>query len=348
MICFPWSAVAVFIYIYALVLTYSLSRTHPRWKCLYSGRTCTITIVVATVLIVLYGFVGFHRTWFYYVIMLALLSTMGLSLIDDLWHIRQRRPAMTLAHLSVFVVLATGLFGSGDKRSAYLDAHLGSPVSEAVDVDGRAVHLPFVLTLDSFTIDHYPPKVMLSGGESPEGLDIDREGATAVLDGWHLTVLETYDMAMPQGGVFREINHVGAEPAALVRAEDPGSGQSVEGWISCGSFLFDPARLSLPDGRQLYMPQPMPKKYESKVRATDVKGRDYVFDIAVNHPARIGRWRIYQADYDTERGRWSTLSVLQCVYDPWFPVIRIGLWMVLAAALLMFVTAGAGKKRAER
>lgn len=348
MISFPWSAVAVFIYIYALILTYSLSRAHPRWRCLYSGRTCTITIVAATLLIVLYGFVGFHRTWFYYVIMLAMLSSMGLALIDDLWHIRQRRPAMTMAHLSVSVVLAAGLFGSGDKRSAYLEAHLGSPASEAMGEDGRAVHLPFMLTLDSFTIDRYPPKVMLSGGDNSEGPDVDKEGVTAVLDDWHLTVLETYDTAMPHGEGFREINHVGAEPAVLVRAENPESGQSVEGWVSCGSFMFDPVRLSLPDGRQLYMPQPMPKKYESKVRAIDAKGKDYMFDIAVNHPARIGSWRIYQADYDTDRGRWSTLSVLQCVYDPWFPVIRIGLWMVLASALLMFITAGSGKKTGER
>lgn len=348
MISFPWSVIFAFIYLYALILTYSLSRTHPKLKCLYSGKTCIITIAVATFMIVVFGFAGFHRTWFYYVIMLAMVSGMGLALVDDLWHIRRRKPAMTLAHLSVFVVLVAGLFGSGDKRSANLEAHLDSPVSEAVGDNGQVVHLPFMLTLESFTIEQYPPKLMLSGSENLAGMDIVGEGGVVVLDDWRLTVLEAYYMAMPEGGSFFEFNHVGAEPAVLVRAENRTSGQSAEGWVSCGSFMFDPVSLPLPDGQELYMPQPMPKRYESKVHAVDDKGRDYDFDIAVNHPARIGKWRIYQADYDASRGRWSALSIFQCVYDPWYPVIKAGLWMILVSALLMFVTAGAGTKTGRK
>ena len=327
MISFPWSAILAFVYIYALVLTYSLSQTHPGLKRLYSGKACAITIAVATVMAVIYGFIGFHRSPLYYIVMLAMLSSMGLRLIDDLWHIKQRKPAMTLAHLSVSIALFAGLFGSGDKRSANLEAHIGEPVSQALGSSGKTVRLPFTLTLDSFTIDQYPAKLMISG-----------EGA----DDWNLTVLESYDMAMPAGEGFRELKHTGAEPAAFVRAENAAAGKSVEGWVSCGSFMFDAVSLPLPDGREVYMPRPMPKKYESKVRAVDDKGREYHFEIAVNHPVRIGKWRIYQADYDSSRGRWSTLSVFQCVYDPWYPIIAAGLWMVLAAALLMFATEGIG------
>ena len=319
---FPWSAVAAFVFIYALVLTYSLSRTHPVLRRLYGGEACIVTITAALLMTVFFGFAGFHRTWFYYVTMLALTFCMGLCLADGLCHVRQRRPASTLAHLSVFIVLFAGLFGGADKRSVNLEAHLDKPVSVAFGRDGRMEHLPFTLTLESFTIDNYPPKVMPDGGE-----------------GWDIAVLEEYDMAMPVEGGFRELNHVGAEPAAFVRATNRESGECVEGWVSCGGFMFSPVNLSLPDGQEVYMPRPTPKKYESKVRAVDADGNEYRFDITVNHPARIGKWRIYQADYDSVRGRWSDYSVLQCVHDPWFPIIGTGLWMVLAAALLMLVDA---------
>jgi len=283
-----------------------------------------ITIAAATLMIVVFGFVGFHRNLLYYVVMLAMTSIMGFALVDDIWHIRQRKPAMTLAHLSVFIVLTAGLFGSGDKHSAYLKAYIDKPVSDG---------LPFTLTLKSFTIEQYHPQLRISGENHGD---------------WHFSVLEQYDKAFPYGDNFVEINHTGAEPAALVRAENMVSGQSVEGWVSCGSFMFDPVSLSLPDGRDLYMAKPMAKRYESKVVALDAEGHEYKFDIAVNHPARIGNWKIYQASYDMERGRWSTYSVFQCVYDPWFPIIRIGLWMILATAVLMFVTAGKGIKNGKK
>jgi len=348
MLNYPWSAISALIYIYALVLIYALSHSHPKLRCLYSGKACMITIAAAAFLAAVYGFTGFHRNLFYYAVMLAMLSSMGLALTDDLCHIRKRKPAMTLAHLSVFVVMAVGIFGSGDKRAAYLEAHLNTPVSEAVDKEGKIVQLPFLLTLKSFTIDQYPPKLMLSGDENSESLEVEKEGASATLDKWNIVVLKAYDMALPSAEGFCEFNHTGAEPALYVHAENSTSGQSTEGWISCGSFLFNPVSLALPDGRELYMPRPMPKKYESKILAVDATGREYEFEIAVNHPAHIGKWRIYQADYDATRERWSTLSVFQCVYDPWYPIIQIGLWLILASALLMFITAGTGTKREKK
>jgi hypothetical protein len=58
-------------------------------------------------------------------------------------------------------------------------------------------------------------------------------------------------------------------------------------------------------------------------------------EISVNHPATIGSWKIYQSGYDSDRGRWSTLSILECVKDAWYMPVYVALWLILAAGIWM-------------
>jgi cytochrome c biogenesis protein ResB len=88
------------------------------------------------------------------------------------------------------------------------------------------------------------------------------------------------------------------------------------------------------------MPRRDAKRYLSRVDVEQMSGERERFDIEVNHPARIGAWRIYQVGYDTARGRWSSVSVLECVKDGWYSAIHIALWLMLSAGVVMFVTAG--------
>ena len=79
---------------------------------------------------------------------------------------------------------------------------------------------------------------------------------------------------------------------------------------------------------------------------TESEGRRENQDVEGNQPARVGSWRIYQVGYDTARGRWSAISVLECVRDPWYAIAQAALWLMLAAGAAMFVTAG-GRRAAE-
>jgi hypothetical protein len=58
----------------------------------------------------------------------------------------------------------------------------------------------------------------------------------------------------------------------------------------------------------------------------------------VNKPLNVMGWKIYQLDYDKEKGRWSELSVFQLVRDPWLPAVYVGLFMMSAGAVFMFGT----------
>ena len=75
----------------------------------------------------------------------------------------------------------------------------------------------------------------------------------------------------------------------------------------------------------------------------DEEGEQRRVNIEVNKPAREGAWRIYQVGYNTQQGRWSTSSVVECVRDGWWRVVQVALWMLLATGVVMFLTAG-GKR----
>lgn len=59
-------------------------------------------------------------------------------------------------------------------------------------------------------------------------------------------------------------------------------------------------------------------------------------EIEVNHPLSINGWKVYQLSYDEQMGKWSTLSVLELVRDPWLPVVYLGILLLAIGAVGMF------------
>ncbi|MBO4549610.1 MAG: cytochrome c biogenesis protein ResB [Bacteroidaceae bacterium] len=59
--------------------------------------------------------------------------------------------------------------------------------------------------------------------------------------------------------------------------------------------------------------------------------------IRVNKPLSIGGWKIYQYSYDEAKGSMSDISVFELVRDPWLPYVYLGIFMMLAGAVWLFV-----------
>jgi hypothetical protein len=114
--------------------------------------------------------------------------------------------------------------------------------------------------------------------------------------------------------------------------------------LCCGSHIFAGSTLALPDGGELVMPRREVKKYLSAVEVQDKEGKRS-YDIAVNHPASFGPWKIYQYSYDASRGKWSTTSVLECVKDGWYVAVQTGMWLILAGGVMMCVRGWSNRKR---
>ena len=67
-------------------------------------------------------------------------------------------------------------------------------------------------------------------------------------------------------------------------------------------------------------------------------GKSIDATIEVNRPLEVEGWKIYQLSYDERLGRWSDTSVFELVSDPWLEWVYVGIYLVLAGALLNFLT----------
>lgn len=364
---FPWGAVIALNYAYLLVL---LAAKSDKWgwvRKLYDHYAYTSALASMVILTIIFGLtpqdssvegltgmLGFRdmvSSWSFNIILIYFITMLGLKTVEDIWNWRKRRIIPLLFHFAVFIVLAAGLLSSGDKERIRVNLPIGYPVHSGISSDGTEVHLPFVITLKDFIMEEYPPKIHLvdisSGIASEEYIYLENERTEGTLGNWQISVKENLDMAghHNESTEYIPMEHVGAAPAVYVRAENNATGETAEGWISCGSHIFSPAYLELSGNMALAMPKREAKRFLSEIIVENNKTT--YSSIEVNKPARIGPWKIYQVSYDSIRGRWSTTSVLECVKDGWYPIIQTGLWLILALGLAMAVTAGGKRIRTK-
>lgn len=359
---YPWGLILAVNYLYLLVVAYAM-RNRWRWlRQLGDDKACLSSLAAFGAIVIVFGLtrqdpareglvgaLGFSRmtsSWPFNLLLFYFMTTLGIRTVSDIHHLRDRRMAAVLTHLGVFVLLVAGTFGSGDTVRCMVTTRVGTPVSIGRDDVGHEVRLPFALTLDDFSIEEYPPKLYLLDtrreSSSREFLSVEADGAEAVIGDWRIRAEHSLDMAgrLPEESDWRAMKHVGAAPAVYASAENTVTGERFSGWVSCGSHIFEPSYLMLDDGMAVAMPRREAKRYLSRVNIMEEGGIRRDVEIEVNHPARVGSWRVYQVGYDTSKGRWSDTSVLECIRDPWYGAAHLALWMLLAAGVVMFVTAG--------
>ncbi len=355
-ISYTWSAVLALVYLYVLI---SLGVFSDKWKFVRSlyDRSAEISSLAAMLALTLLlglirqdgradgltGLMGFTRmtsSWIFNIFLFYWMTVTGLKAIDDVRHFRQRRISTVMMHAAFSIILAAAFFGSGDKVRIKVTAVQGTLVNEGVTTSGDIMKLPFSLRLENFEMDEYPPKIHILNekGLSRGFVTVEKAGDKGVLDGFQIECLEYLETAglIPGDSSYVQMNHVGAATAVLLSVANPATGTMSRGWVSCGSHIFESSALRLENGGALVMPRREARKYLSTVETVGRDGRRR-FEIGVNKPASIGGWKIYQSGYDSERGRWSTISILDCVKDGWYNIIRIALWLILGAGSWMIL-----------
>ena len=363
----PWGAVIAVNYLYLLILAYSKSDSWKWIKGIFDHHAMTASLASMTFMCIIFGLcsqdgstsgvfgaLGFHKmssSWPFVLLMADFITILGLRSIEDIHHWRTRRRIPIITHCAVFIVLAAGFFSSSDKQRLRMVAPIGHSVNIAVDENGKQHTLPFTITLRQFSIEEYPPKIYMidpvSGTSSKEFISIEKGFTQGKIGDWNINLLEFIDSAgkVHDSDKYVAMNHIGATSAILVEATGPDEKKS-SGWISCGSHIFPASILSLDNTHALAMAPREAASYLSDVRIENSKGvKEYL--IRVNHPASVGPWKIYQVSYDKEKGRWSTVSILECVKDGWYPIVQVALWIILAAGAAMAFSAGLKKKRKE-
>ena len=258
------------------------------------------------------------------------------------------KPYILLIHIGVFIALLGGILGRPHLQRLKLTAFAGNPESHAVDSQKNVVELPFTIVLNRFTIDEYPPKLGLLENatgktilKKTKHILIDNDFTSGKLLDWQITIekhLENAVCVISDDSVnYVEYPSVGAVCALYVKALNLQTQQQQEGWVTCGSFLFPPRALRLDAQMSLFMHNREPQRYASEVTVFTKSGKTIHEIIEVNKPLKVDGWKIYQSDYDKNKGKWSRVAVLELVRDPWLPVVYIGIWMMIAGAVGIFL-----------
>lgn len=345
-LAYPWSLVlALFLSYGVVVLQGTLSR-RPSLNVLLGRPMGTALLAGLILLSVIMGLTGAHfqHSWPMVLLLAALTIVEGVAAVDDIAHLRHRPLGALLSHLGVYVYLLAALCGNADRERATVSALLDAPTNMGVAADGRSVQLPFSVELKKFSVDEYAPKFCIYNTRSHLTSDKtfvpEEKDSVGRIGEWQLTLLSLVPDAMPDTlGGFQPMVHVGATPAARLRVSDKAGTVVADGWVCSGSFIFEPMLLPVNDSLSVWMQPNEARQYTSDLLLS-ARGKAKApvsLHTSVNHPARWGAWRIYQTGYDTERGKWSSYSLLECVRDPWSPVEQIGLWILLFGGVMMVI-----------
>lgn len=277
---------------------------------------------------------------------LYVLISLGLVILRRATPLTKKNFGFFLNHFGLWLVIASASLGAGDLQRYRMNLIKGETIWYAFDDNRQPKELPFALRLDSFEIEEYPPKIaiynattgeILKDGKQPVITPLDPSSSPLYLMNWEIEIIEYLESsAKTEESNFVFSEGAGAPPAAFVRVKNLLSQESVEGWISCGSFTTEGEYLWLSPITVMIMTVPEARRYLSTVTVYTRGNEPYMQEIEVNKAPKIEGWRLYQLSYDQAKGKWSDLSVLEVVRDPWLPVVYTGIFMLLAGALYIF------------
>ncbi|WP_302304595.1 cytochrome c biogenesis protein ResB [Culturomica massiliensis] len=374
LLSWPVNIILLLVYIIVLVMVSGLSgRIYLfRWLGSYAAAVTSLAaVVVMTVIMGLIrqtgpqtvsgvapwlGFSQMLSAWPFALLFTWLITVLGLTAFWHLYPFRWRNIPFLLNHLGLFVAVVAAVLGNADLQRLKMTTVVGKAEWRAYDEAGQQSELPLAIELQHFTIDEYPPKLMLidngTGKVLPEGkpehLLLGSGEQEGQLADWRIRVVrqmaESARVATEDTVKFVAFHSIGATYAVYIEADNRLTGVRREGWVSCGSFLFPYKALRLDEQVSLVMPEREPQRFASDVKLYTQSGRKLEAVIEVNRPLTVEGWKVYQLSYDESKGKWSDISVFELVRDPWLPLVYIGIWMLIAGAVWMFVTASKRKE----
>ena len=359
---FPWNLVAGLIFLALLISTFVIWQKHPVIKWLGGVKAALPAILGFTFLVLLMGFVKqdvesksalvrtlglthLVKTWPFILINLYLMILLGAVTLKRLSPFTMKNAGFFLNHFGLFVVLFSTALGSSDMRQATMNCYENEIEHNGLDVSGKPIEFPFEIKLLNFNIDEFRPKVTIVDNQSGQIVEQKGKVQYEVLDrnaldlyNYQLEVEQFLGTSGKVGEAYVSSNEPGSAPSAKVKMTNKDDGTIISGWICSGSYANHSEALKLSDQYSLVMLPAEPRKFSSELSIQTESGKQVTTTIEVNRPFHIDGWTIYQLSYNTEMGRWSDLSVLELVRDPWLPVVYFGIFLMMGGAAFLFIT----------
>ena len=360
-IAMPYNLYLTFVYVSLLVFFHLRYKELPFIKWLSSIRGALSAISLFAVMVLLFGLLPqdvsynsivvniagldhIKTSWLFLLTQLFFLTTLGMVIIRRAFPLTVKNIGFFLNHCGLFLALFAALMGAGDVKR--LEINLlkeGNESNIGVSRQGDMFKLPFSLQLLNFQMKEYSPRLGIIDSHSRQFVDYKNRvfpmvenGLKTSLLNWRINVISYLPQALITDSTVQSSNEMGNYPAVKIRAINVIKKDTVNGWVLLGSYLQDPVFLPLDTSYILALTKPEPKKYKSTIVVrTDSLKTDTVI-LEVNKPYVVKGWKIYQVNYDQSKGKWSSLSVLEAVSDPWLPAVYTGIFMLIAGSALLF------------
>lgn len=142
--------------------------------------------------------------WPFILVYLWMTAIVGEVALNQIAHFSWRRLPTLTSHTGLFLVLVCGTLGSADMLRVKMYCETGQPEWRGLDAFGNVHHLPVAIQLEKFTIDEYPPKLMIINKqghplpqEKPENLLVEKNMRTGQLLDCKIEILKRIDNAVP-------------------------------------------------------------------------------------------------------------------------------------------------------
>jgi hypothetical protein len=358
-IAYPFNIIFLVGYIVLLFVLYKwFSNTQViRWLTKVPASISSISLV--TLLVMIMGIIpqvssesnfvnnlGLNRitsNWAFLLILFQFLTCLGLISIKRILQFKWSNVGFILNHVGLFLALIAGMLGTGDLQRLSINTFEGKPSWIATDAQKNEIELPFAFYLKDFVIDEYPPKLALVDNKTGtiahndgKNLYLVEKGETYYFQNFEVTVNDFLVSSARIGNRYHAVNELGSPPSAQITVKNTANDSIQNAWISSGSFSQPYESLKISEDYSMVMTIPEIKKFSSDIDILTKEGERISTVLEVNKPFKFKGYKIYQLSYDDKMGKWSNLSVLELVRDPWLPVIYTGIFMMIAGAIYMF------------
>lgn len=112
------------------------------------------------------GFSRMLSAWPFVLLYIWMVTVLGLTTLRAGFPFRWKKLAFLLNHAGLFIALITATLGNADMQRLKMTTRIDNAEWRAMDEHGKLIELPLAIELKDFTIDEYPPKLMLIDNET--------------------------------------------------------------------------------------------------------------------------------------------------------------------------------------
>lgn len=253
---FAWPAnfITLILFVFLLIVAYLLRKRS--YFCLFmSTMQAAIPAIAAAAILTLImgvtkqvaegkrpmdplGLTKMLSFWPFILVYVWMTAILGEVTINQIARFSWRRFPTLVSHVGLFLILTCGTLGSAEMLRVKMYCETGQPEWRGLDAFNNVHQLPVAIQLEKFTIDEYPPKLMLIDKtgrplpqDKPENLLVDNGMKSGQLLDCKIDILKRIDNAVP----VMLSKMIGKMPEGMmgnIRMDSLGQARNKDGYIA--------------------------------------------------------------------------------------------------------------------